>query len=104
MELGAGVSKALLAGAEGTEVLTGLGDDIVVEEEVDTAGLLCEDVSDDSRYKRPSIVMRSMRLSCLRRWGNGYLTFDLLGDTSVGIQDWPLPCNIEVGLNRHSCL
>ena len=71
MELGAGVSKALLAGAEGTEVLTGLGDDIVVEEEVDTAGLLCEDVSDDSGYERPSIVMRSMRLSCLRRWGNG---------------------------------
>ena len=71
MELGAGVSKALLAGAEGTEVLTGLGDDIVVEEEVDTAGLLCEDVSDDSRYERPSIVMKSMRLNCLRRWGNG---------------------------------
>ena len=32
------------------------------------------------------------------------LTFDLLGGTSGGIQDWSLPCNIEVGLNRHSCL
>ena len=71
MELGAGVSKALLAGAEGTEVLTGLGDNVVIEEEVDTAGLLCEDISDDSRYERPSIVMWSMRLSCLWRWGSG---------------------------------
>lgn len=38
VELGAGVAEALLAGAEGTEVLDGLGDDIVEELEVDTAG------------------------------------------------------------------
>lgn len=36
-----GVSKALLASAESTEVLSSLGDDVVVEEEVDAAGLLC---------------------------------------------------------------
>ena len=36
------VSEALLAGAESTEVLSGLWDYIVVEVEVDAAGLLCE--------------------------------------------------------------
>jgi hypothetical protein len=35
------VSKALLASAESTEVLGGLGDDVVVEGEVDAAGLIC---------------------------------------------------------------
>jgi hypothetical protein len=37
----ASVSKALLASAESTEVLSGLGDDLVVQDEVDAAGLLC---------------------------------------------------------------
>ena len=37
MELGARVPEALLAGAEGTEVLGGFGDDVVVEVEVDAA-------------------------------------------------------------------
>lgn len=37
----AGVAEALLAGAESAEVLSGLGDDVVVEVEVDAAGLLC---------------------------------------------------------------
>lgn len=36
------VSEALLAGAERTEVLDGLGDDVFVEDEVDAAGLLCQ--------------------------------------------------------------
>ena len=40
VELAAGVAEALLAGAEGTEVLSGLGDDIVVDVEVDAAGLV----------------------------------------------------------------
>jgi hypothetical protein len=35
------ISEALLAGAESTEVLSGLWDYIVVEVEVDAAGLLC---------------------------------------------------------------
>ena len=42
VELGTSVSKALLAGAESTEVLGGLGDDIVEEVEVDAAGLLLD--------------------------------------------------------------
>ena len=36
----ASVSEALLASAESTEVLGGLGDDVVVEGEVDAAGLI----------------------------------------------------------------
>ena len=41
MELGACIAVALLAGAEGAEVLGCLGNDIVVEVEVDAAGLVC---------------------------------------------------------------
>lgn len=39
MELAALVAKALFTGAESTEVLGGLGDDLVVEGEVDTTAL-----------------------------------------------------------------
>lgn len=42
MELGAGVAEALLAGAESAEVLSGLGDDVLEEGEVDAAGAGCE--------------------------------------------------------------
>jgi hypothetical protein len=41
VESGVLVSKALLASAESTEVLSGLGDDIVEELEVDAARLFC---------------------------------------------------------------
>jgi hypothetical protein len=41
MELGAGIAKALLAGAERAEVLCGLGYDIVEKLEVDATLLLC---------------------------------------------------------------
>lgn len=44
MELGAFVAKALLASAKGTEVLSGLGRDIVIKVEVDTAGLFCDEI------------------------------------------------------------
>lgn len=37
VELGAGVAEALLASAESAEVLSGLGDNVVVEGEVDAA-------------------------------------------------------------------
>lgn len=40
MELGSGVAKALLTSAQGTEILDGLGSDIVVEVEVDAAALV----------------------------------------------------------------
>jgi hypothetical protein len=43
VELGALVAEALLAGAEGAEVLGRLGDDVVEEFEVDAAVLLCRD-------------------------------------------------------------
>jgi len=39
VELGTGVTKAFLAGAEGTEVLDCSGGDVIVEVEVDTTGL-----------------------------------------------------------------
>ena len=39
MELGTAIAKALLSGAEGTEVLGGLGHDIIVKCEVDATGL-----------------------------------------------------------------
>jgi hypothetical protein len=42
MELGACIAEALLAGAEGGEVLHRLGDNIIVELEVDTSFLLCK--------------------------------------------------------------
>jgi len=41
VESRASVSEALLAGAKSTEVLSGLGDYIIVEVEVDATGLLC---------------------------------------------------------------
>lgn len=41
MERRASVSVTLLAGAESTEVLSSLWDNVIVEDEVDTAGLLC---------------------------------------------------------------
>lgn len=41
VELGAGVAEALFASAEGTEVLNGLGHDIIVQVKVDAAGLFC---------------------------------------------------------------
>ena len=44
MELGARVTKTLLASAKGAEVLSGLGGGIVVEVEIDTAGLVCDEI------------------------------------------------------------
>jgi hypothetical protein len=44
VELGAGVAEALLASAESAEVLGGLGDNVVVESEVDAASAGCERV------------------------------------------------------------
>jgi hypothetical protein len=44
VELGAGVAEALLASAESAEVLSGLGDNVVVEGEVDATAAGCERV------------------------------------------------------------
>lgn len=46
VELAAGVAEALLAGAEGTEVLDGAGHDIIEELEVDAAGAGCRSEGD----------------------------------------------------------
>lgn len=53
MELGAFVAKAFFASAKGTEVLSGLGCDVVVKFEVDTTGLVCDEVSYGSDAVRP---------------------------------------------------
>ena len=47
MELGSGVTEALLAGAESLEVLDSLGDDVVEKLKVDAAGAL---------WNRPMLV------------------------------------------------
>lgn len=49
VEGGALVAEALLAGAEGTEVLGGLGDDVVEQVEGDAAGLVWREVSAEIR-------------------------------------------------------
>jgi hypothetical protein len=43
VECRARVSEALLASAESAEVLSGLGDYIIIKDEVDAARLLCEE-------------------------------------------------------------
>ena len=58
MESRASVSETLLAGAESAEVLSSLWDYIIVEVEVDAAGLLCW------RNVSSLLAMRG------RRWGN----------------------------------
>jgi hypothetical protein len=45
VEFGARVAVAKLAGAESDEVLHGLGDDIIVELEVNTSALFCNNMS-----------------------------------------------------------
>ncbi len=39
VKFGSSVAEALLSGAKGTEVFSGSGDDIVIEDEVDPTGL-----------------------------------------------------------------
>lgn len=46
MELGASIAKALLASAKSTEVFSGLGRDLVVKVEIDTASLVCDEIRD----------------------------------------------------------
>ena len=49
MELGPSVAKTLLASAKGTEILSGLRSDIVVEVEIDAAALFYGEISHDSQ-------------------------------------------------------
>ena len=61
MELGALVAKALLAGAESLEVLSGLGDDVVEELEVDAARSLC------GRWSAPVQWRSVVEMDCVGR-------------------------------------
>ena len=45
VERGASVSEALLASAQSAEVLGGLGNNIIVQSEVDAAGLFCSAIT-----------------------------------------------------------
>jgi len=53
VKLGAGIAETLLAGAEGAEVLGGLGDDVFVKVEVDVtlaAGVFDCEVNRDGHF------------------------------------------------------
>ncbi len=73
MKLGAGVAKAFLAGAESTEVLGGLGDNLVIELEVDTPFLLCDTLSVScwTQLENALQVADSLRLE--DEWSLSYL-------------------------------
>jgi hypothetical protein len=123
VEGGASVSKALLASAESTEVLSGLGDDIVVEDEVDAAGLLCwrtdvssvtqlrgclQDKSTPQRATSPGNWVREEHpwgwnwrcQRCEGRPGWGERTSDLASRSVVRVQDGSLPGEVEVARRR----
>jgi hypothetical protein len=66
VELGVLVAEALLAGAEGAEVLDRLGDDVVEELEVDAAGLLCR-ARGQQWFSSGSCTMHVVLESCYRQ-------------------------------------
>ena len=49
MKLGTGIAKSFLASTKSTEILCGLGDDVVVEGEFNTAGLVYNEISKSSK-------------------------------------------------------
>lgn len=109
VELGASIAVALLAGAESAEVLSGLGDDVVKELEVDAAGLVCRQrgVSNCIVRRRGDESMPPWGLSVWRRgaWLELRLTLDLasLGDVAlvVDLDIGAGPGEIEVSLDNH---
>ena len=106
MEFGALVAKALLTGAESTEVVTGPGDHIIVEVEVDAALLICEDVSEEipNGGGNQWCVLQSRGIRMWVKVGQLNLTFDLLGDFAALVYDRSLPGDVEVGLYCHCCV
>ena len=56
MELGPVVAKALFASAKGTEVFSGLGGDIIVKIEIDTASLVCHEINHGSEAVRAAAL------------------------------------------------
>ena len=77
MELGSAVAKALLTSAKGTKVLSGLGNDVVVEVEVDTAGLVYGEISQG--LNAVNIVALEDSVQWLKAGQQCYLTFIFLG-------------------------
>jgi hypothetical protein len=61
VELGPGIAKALLAGAEGAEVLCRLGHHIVVELEVDATALLWGQLASLHASEHGGVVYPSLR-------------------------------------------
>ena len=91
MELGAGVAKALVAGAKGTEVLSGLGGNVVVKVEVDTTGC-CDEISYGSDTVRPAGSKVSTKWQKVgQQWS---LTF-------VAGENWFLALDIEEDFDSH---
>ena len=67
MELAARVAEALLAGAEGAEVLSGLWHDIIEELEVDAAFTFCSSIHQLPIIKQSAWEMAYASRPC-RRW------------------------------------
>lgn len=103
MELGALVAEAFLASAEGTEVLGGLGDDFIVEGEIDSAGLFWArsvGLKYDGGVRR--LNMRCEKIQAGERTRDA-LTLNFLRRLRACVEDWTFPLNIEVGLDSHDC-
>ena len=101
MELGTLVAEALFASAKGTEIFSGLGRDVVIEVEVDTASLVCDEVRNDSARVKAA---GSEDLVQLHKVGHQCcLTFDFRGWFRVGTKDGSLPGDIEEDFDGHVC-
>lgn len=102
VELGARVAKALLAGAESTEVLDSLGDDVVEELKVDAAGTLC---NTDDHGQQVSNMMIEVELEQeleLLLTLDGVVTSDLVA-AGVNVDLRTGPGAVEENLDNHVC-
>ena len=78
MELGSAVTKALLTSAKGTEILSGLGNNIIEEFEVDTASLVYDEISHGSNAVSVVALKDSVQWQKAGKQ-QCYLTFFILG-------------------------
>jgi hypothetical protein len=108
VELGAGITKALLASGQGTEVLDSLGNNVVEKFKVDATLLCCVGISDECL----SVFVESMRTRTARgaidvgdMEGQHSLTLDAaLGSDIARLVDLnlrTLPRDIEVRFDGH---
>lgn len=103
VELGVGVAKALLAGAEGTEVLDCLGDDVVVELKVDAAGASWRVLEGFGRISRMSTIIDAVESTWHQGIGLTLRRLVLGNHLSRGIRLvlGTGPRHIKVGLDDH---